>query len=213
MVRKCKTCDNALITTSFSQRHCDKCRFVQCPICKVTFLTKPSARTKQVFCSIECKGKNSRGRPMKCQMIGTLYRMAHKGGFYVQCNFCGDRVYRYPRDINRKRHFNFCDSTCFLQWSRSSDNPSWLGDDYPENKRLRQSNQHKRWSRSVKERDKYTCQKCGATKVSLHADHIKPWASYPELRLEISNGRTLCIDCHRKTDTWGIKAKFQPIYI
>jgi hypothetical protein len=39
----------------------------------------------------------------------------------------------------------------------------------------------------------------------LNADHIKSWAHYPELRFDTSNGRTLCLSCHHKTDTFGAK--------
>lgn len=32
-------------------------------------------------------------------------------------------------------------------------------------------------------------------------------SNFPELRFELSNGRTLCVECHQKTDTYGEKAK------
>ena len=35
------------------------------------------------------------------------------------------------------------------------------------------------------------------------SNHILQFAFFPELRLALENGRTLCVDCHRKTPTWG----------
>lgn len=76
----------------------------------------------------------------------------------------------------------------------------------PELERLRKSSQYKLWRKEVFERDDYTCRFCGKRGGDLHADHEKPFAFFSELRFVIDNGRTLCEDCHRKTDTYGYKA-------
>lgn len=52
------------------------------------------------------------------------------------------------------------------------------------------------WRDKVFQRDNYTCQICEQYGVKIHADHIKPWAEYPELRYEVTNGRALCVPCH-----------------
>lgn len=76
----------------------------------------------------------------------------------------------------------------------------------PENNRIRHSIEYRDWRIAVFTRDNYTCQECGSRGVTLHADHIKPFAYFPELRLVIENGRTLCVPCHQKTDTYKGKA-------
>lgn len=64
---------------------------------------------------------------------------------------------------------------------------------------------YREWRKQVFTRDNYTCQDCGARGVTLHADHVKPWRTHPECRYEVSNGRTLCVPCHRKTPTYGAR--------
>lgn len=71
---------------------------------------------------------------------------------------------------------------------------------------IRHSYEYRLWRQSVFLRDDFTCQWCGQRGGKLHADHIKSFALHPELRFERSNGRTLCVLCHRKTDTWGAKS-------
>lgn len=61
------------------------------------------------------------------------------------------------------------------------------------------------WRESVFERDSYTCSICGQVGGKLHADHIKPYSLYPESRLDVSNGRTLCKACHKKTESYAWK--------
>lgn len=76
----------------------------------------------------------------------------------------------------------------------------------PENVKIRHSSEYRDWRIAVFRRDNYTCQECGNHGVKLNADHIKPFAYYPELRLVIENGRTLCIPCHEKTETFKGRA-------
>ena len=79
----------------------------------------------------------------------------------------------------------------------------WKGGISSENELIRKTLEYKLWRTAVFERDDYTCRFCLVKGGKLNADHIKRFSEYPELRFAIDNGRTLCVECHRKTDTWG----------
>lgn len=73
---------------------------------------------------------------------------------------------------------------------------------------LRGSRKWRDWRKAIYERDKYTCVLCGDDKGgNLEADHIKPRYLFPELTFDVSNGRTLCKPCHKKTATFGARVK------
>jgi predicted HNH restriction endonuclease len=77
-------------------------------------------------------------------------------------------------------------------------NPNWKGGVSTENEKQRKLLKYKLWRDSVFSRDNWTCQKCGKRGSSyLNAHHINPFYLYPELRFLISNGITLCSDCHK----------------
>lgn len=62
------------------------------------------------------------------------------------------------------------------------------------------SDSYKEWRLKVFRRDKFTCQICHRKKskdVSIEAHHILRKADFPQLTLCITNGITLCTDCHR----------------
>ena len=85
-----------------------------------------------------------------------------------------------------------------------SKSPNWKGGKTNEGTKIRSSHRYKEWRKSVFERDDYTCQMCGIRGTTLHADHIKSFALFPDLRFELSNGRTLCVPCHKQTESYSI---------
>lgn len=89
---------------------------------------------------------------------------------------------------------------------KGAKNHLWKGGISPLNKVIRSSFEYKQWRKSVFKRDNHTCQECGVKGGYLNADHIKPFAHFPKLRLSLSNGRTLCVPCHEKTDTYKGRA-------
>jgi len=86
-------------------------------------------------------------------------------------------------------------------WASGENCPSWKGGVTPINKLVRFNLDARSWRQKIFERDKFLCQMpgCNQQERFLNAHHIKKFIDYPELRLEINNGITLCKNCHNKT--------------
>lgn len=128
----------------------------------------------------------------------TTFQKGHKklGGFWI-----GDKHTQSSKEKIRQSLFG----------KRGALARNWQGGKTKQNIIIRYSTEAKNWRKSVFERDKYVCQFCGVhsglgKSIVLHADHIKPFAYFPELRFDINNGRTLCRECHKKTDSYAGKA-------
>lgn len=77
---------------------------------------------------------------------------------------------------------------------RGVDHPNYKGNRKAQEGRDR--TEYQNWRKQVYIRDDYTCQTCGERGRILNAHHIKPWAKFPDLRYDVSNGITLCEKCH-----------------
>ena len=120
----------------------------------------------------------------------------------------------------RKRH-----GLAMVGRYKGADHHFWKGGISDLRDLIRHSFKYRQWRSDCFTRDDFTCQECHARsgngkRVDLNVDHIKLFAlilkenniksaedanSCEEL-WNINNGRTLCVDCHRKTDSFGTKA-------
>ncbi len=140
-----------------------------------------------------------------------------------ECNICGSKIEcpwpHYSNDSN----YHLCVECALREGKFTSNqyvncvglydafnagiNPKgeieiWKGNKTPPWERTkrqqRNSPGYNEWRIRVYERDKYKCQNCGQVGGELNAHHIKSFKKYPKLRLDIDNGITLCIKCHKE---------------
>ncbi len=150
-------------------------------------------------CKAKGVGKWMTGRPrpeelkkrqsevMKKLVIEGKHNLYIDGRTNNHCLECNKSIFR-----NRKRCMD-----CAVK--RGNQHWNWQGGITTESKLQRHSVQYKLWRESVFTRDNFTCVFCSKRGGYLEADHIKPFAHYPELRFAIDNGRTLCRPCHITT--------------
>lgn len=173
-----------------------------CLICDKEIKTFPCRVKKgqDKFCSRACKAVSQKNIPSK-----------RRTGVVRRCLHCETEFYA-PNWLSSRRGAKYCSYSCY--WSSKLGKKPWNYEGItPINVSIRKTRRYRRWSRMVKERDDFTCQICGKRgNGEMHSDHIKPFSLYPELRFDLNNGRTLCLECHRNTETYGnrvLKVKYQ----
>lgn len=170
----------------------------KCFKCKKDIYVKPvHLRTyKTHFCS------------KKCNILSMK-----EAAFSLNCVICNNIFYCQPAQVKwRKR--KTCSMECRSKLARQRAEERRIKYGYTKHqidRLIRYSPEMKQWRIAVFEQDNYTCQMCEERGGYLEADHIKPFAYFPELRFELSNGRTLCKSCH---DTTKMSAKrMQELYL
>ena len=66
----------------------------------------------------------------------------------------------------------------------------------PENIKIRQSEEGKKWRKEVFKIHNYSCDICNKCGGDLVAHHLRSFSSNIELRFDIANGVCLCKECH-----------------
>lgn len=166
--------------------HLYRARKGNCLICKKQYRAVSDYKNrKQKYCSKTCW--NVRSRKVN------------------QCLFCKKDIITF-KSVDKKYCGNKCRNLHYRERLKGEQSHFWQGGKTEQSKIRRTSAEYKEWRMAIFKRDRFKCVWCGTTGKNLEADHILPQSRYPELIFDIKNGRTLCRDCHKKTDTFGNKS-------
>jgi len=156
-------------------------REIICKQCGKIFRQHKSKADRQ-FCSYNCylgsKGHGAAKKEIKCPTCGNLFENKY--------------------DMSRAR--KYCSPECHrkMQSMRQFGSGShfWQGGKVHGVRRLRNHPLYAEWRKNVFERDGYRCQICGVVGGRLVAHHLVPVSENPRKALRLSNGATLCWNCH-----------------
>lgn len=184
-----------------------------CVRCGSEFKVYPSTLNR-THCSLTCANRDmadaQRGIVNPKKIHYGIANGAWRGGNlkYI-CAYC-DKPFTAKRGNMRICCSRYCAKKLYLKLNPDSAliksgyrfksgnlNINWKGGITDKRQLERGAPEMKRWSRLVLERDWFACQDCGQETHNVQAHHIRSWAEYPELRYEVNNGITLCVECHK----------------
>lgn len=189
-------------------------RNFKCLQCQIEFFAR--SKDSRQFCSVACRQafrnnpvRNPSTSPEAKQKISQSRLGKSTGSGEQHWNWQGKSLPRFCSDCGlqikstawgKKSETKYC-TKCSHKGDR---HPQWRGGTTPKRTIECAKPEYKAFVRDCLVRDLYTCQWCGAKNgqgvtVKLEVHHIKSYAEYPALRLERSNGVTLCIACHNST--------------
>jgi len=164
---------------------------VQCVQCGSKSSVIPSRVSTFRFCSYKC-----RGAWRADNWTGENNPNWQGGDRVKECQLCGAGFTQNPTEaISTFAGRKFCSKAC-----ADKGGFRYRGEDHHNHRkdarRRNRDSAHAKWASDVISRDRATCQHCQAKGIELHAHHIKSYRDHPELRLDLSNGLTLCHVCH-----------------
>ena len=197
-----------------------------CPQCGMSFYRN---NKNAKYCSARCKGvaqaqhtdykamgrlrkprKSEPKRNCTCKECGVAFVYRSRRQYCDECT----RIGKHPQSVcvvcgaafEHRIKKKTCSNACLNQYKairqRGPQSHRWQGGKTNSATLLRNSHEYTNWRNSVYRRDDYTCQMCFEKGGKLAAHHIRPFSKYPELRIDTTNGITLCWACHS-----GIKGR------
>ena len=182
-----------------------------CFICSTEFSVPAYRFEKALYCSRRCYGISERGRIPK-----SAFKKGIRSSPFTEFKPGKDHPYFGRSSPALGKHWKRTTESVQRAINKQKgiarphvggkNHWNWQGGITSEQKRRRNALEYRLWREAIFTRDDFTCQICGDRGVALQADHIKPFAHFPKLRLSLDNGRTLCTSCHSKTDTYKGRA-------
>ena len=130
-------------------------------------------------------------------LLATEYVNGHTRMPYI-CECGTESEISYSKFRSGQRCYK-CKSRKISEKLSGPNNPFYKHDKTDEERiRDRKYPEYYEWRRSVYERDDYTCQKCFEKGGKINAHHIEAYSRDKDLRTAVSNGITLCEDCHKQ---------------
>lgn len=182
-----------------------KQKIVQCDGCGIDISRAPweLKRREKQYCIHDCYSKNEHGKRFSKELNPNWNASVH---IQVPCEVCNTLIDRKTYQLQIS-HVFFCSQTCKSVWMidhfSGENSPLWLGG-HPQYRGADWLVQ----ARATRERDNFTCQKCGVRQSpqrALDVHHIKPFNEFGFIPYEntnyiqandLSNLITLCKNCH-----------------
>jgi hypothetical protein len=170
-----------------------------CLVCGKEYIRKYRKNRSNNFCSLDCYHN---------WMVSKSNNSSTK--FKKGCTFPTK-----GKKLSPERYKQLSDAGFFKpKFGEKSGN--WKGGRTPLGIAIRTMSEYKNWRTKVFQRDKYICQCCKSTNRKLQVHHIIPFykildqykikslkdARTCQLLWDVSNGQTLCVPCHKQTDSY-----------
>lgn len=217
---KCKTCNQAILNDRFNgycSRLCEnnnskKSMIAESP-CRTCGRIIRYTNERKIYCSENCK--NNYGKNI-------LFSKKQEIKYCEQCNRELFRKRYGSKMKNKNTQERFCSKACFYLWTSENitgdKTNSWQGGTTSLDGIIRTLSKYRRWKKYILQRD-IVCVLCGSDD-GVEVDHIiglkqmidkyhitnsKEANKCKEL-WDVKNGRVLCDECHKNTETYGWKS-------